>query len=223
MLAGLGTNVRFPSHRILKSLSRFDSAEGRGYDSFWTQGIVGTAEFSDMPMQRPPEEDLYFEFFKAKHTTKYLEDYVDQHRYSGLTLRKRIRFSTEVQSVLKTDGLWSIRTKDRDTGVEQNFSTPKLIVASGLTSIRYMPVLPGREIFHGQVLHHEDFGPSDVLTSSDVRSIAVIGGGKSSADMVYEGVKAGKTVSWILKTTETTGPGFLFSPKGMGPTKMLLR
>lgn len=123
MLAGLGTNVRFPSHRTLKSLSRFDSAEGRGYDSFWTQGIVGTAEFSDMPMQRPPEEDLYFEFFKAKHTTKYLEDYVDQHRYSGLTLRKRIRFSTEVQSVLKTDGLWSIRTKDRDTGVEQNFST----------------------------------------------------------------------------------------------------
>lgn len=172
-----------------------------------------------MPMLRPPEKDLYFNFFKAKHTTKYLETYVDQHSYSGLTLRDRIKFSIEVQSVLKTDGQWTIVTKERNTSVIQTFSTPKLIVASGLTSIPSMPLLPGRENFHGQVLHHEDFGSSHVLTSPDIRNITVIGGGKSSADMVYEGVKAGKTVSWILKTTDTTGPGFFFSPKGMGPYK----
>jgi hypothetical protein len=37
--------------------------------------------------------------------------------------------------------------------------------------------------------------------------------------MVYEAVNAGKTVSWVLKETNTTGPGFFLSPKGIGPYK----
>ena len=37
--------------------------------------------------------------------------------------------------------------------------------------------------------------------------------------MAYEAVKAGKTVSWVLKATNTTGPGFFLSPKGIGPYK----
>ncbi|MCJ1433385.1 monooxygenase [Xylographa pallens] len=57
----------------------------RSYDSFWTQWTVGTAEFSDAPMSRPPEEDMYYEFSKAKHTTKYLEGYVDQQKRAGTT------------------------------------------------------------------------------------------------------------------------------------------
>ncbi|RDL38615.1 uncharacterized protein BP5553_02955 [Venustampulla echinocandica] len=191
----------------------------RGYDSFWTQWTVGTAEFSDLPMPRPPEDDVYYEFFKAKHTTKYLESYVDHHSYGGQTLRDRIRFSTEVQSLVKPDGRWIVLTKDRVTGAELVFRTPKLMVASGLTSIANMPPLPGREDFRGQILHHEDFGSSNVLSTPKIQNIVVLGGGKSSADMVYEAVKAGKTVSWVLKATDTTGPGFFLSPKGKGPYK----
>jgi dimethylaniline monooxygenase (N-oxide forming) len=52
-----------------------------------------------------------------------------------------------------------------------------------------------------------------------VENIAVLGGGKSSADMAYSAVKAGKNVNWILKATETSGPGFLLSPEGKGPYK----
>lgn len=82
-----------------------------------------------------------------------------------------------------------------------------------------MLLLPGRDGFIGQILHHNGFGSSNVLTSPEVENITVLGGGKSSADTVYESVKAGKTVSWVLKATKTAGPGFFLSPKGLGPYK----
>lgn len=178
---------------------------------------MGAAEFSDQAMPRPPDEDLYHEFFKAKHTTNYLESYVDLHSYDARTLRDRIRFSIEVKSVLKEDGKWIVEAAGRNNGLQQTYSTTKLIVANGLTSIPKMPSLPGREDFQGQVLHHEDFGSSNVLTYPKVQKITILGGGKSSADMAYEAVKAGKTVSWILKASNTTGPGFIVPSKGKGP------
>ncbi|KAF7952365.1 uncharacterized protein EAE97_001862 [Botrytis byssoidea] len=191
----------------------------RGYDSFWTQWTVGTAEFSDLPMTRPPEEDVYYEFFKTKYTTEYLEDYVDTHRYGDTTLRDRIKLSTEVRSLLRKDGKWMIETVDLVSGASDTWQTTKLIVASGLNSIPNMPLLPGKDLFQGPILHQNDFGSSKVLTSPDIQETTVLGAGKSSADMVYSAVKAGKTVSWIIKTSDTNGPGFLLSPKGKGPYK----
>ena len=116
---------------------------GRSYDSFWTQWTVGTAEFSDVPMPRPPEEDLYYEVFKAKYTTQYLENYIGQQKHNKRTLRDRIKFGVEVQSVCKVDGVWVISTKEEASGTLKTFNTAKLIVASGLTSIPYTPTLPG--------------------------------------------------------------------------------
>lgn len=170
-------------------------------------------------MKRPPEEDIYFELFKAKHTTNYLESYVDHQIHGGKSLRDRIHFSTEVQSIIKADGVWSVSTRQQVTGTTYTFQSSRVIIASGLTSIPNMPLLPGKDDFQGQILHHEDFGSSKILSSSDVQNITVLGGGKSSADMVYSAVKAGKTVSWVLKETETTGPGVFLSPKGIGPYK----
>lgn len=37
--------------------------------------------------------------------------------------------------------------------------------------------------------------------------------------MVYAAVKTAKTVTWVFKASDTTGPGFFFSPKGKGPYK----
>jgi hypothetical protein len=41
--------------------------------------------------------------------------------------------------------------------------------------------------------------------------------------MVYSAVKAGRKVDWVLKATETSSPGFFFSPEGIGPFKMRKR
>ena len=192
---------------------------GRGYEYFWTQWTVGSAEFSDKPMPRPPEEDLYYDFFKAKHTTQYLENYTDVHSHAGQTLRDRIKFGIDVLSVDKLDGKWVISTKNIDDATLHTFHASKLMIASGMTSVPNMPVLPGQEKFGGPIIHQEAFGSSRILTSPDINNITVLGGAKSSADMVYAAVKAGKRVTWVFRASDTTGPGFFLSPMGKGPYK----
>ena len=173
---------------------------------------MGTAEWSDKPMTRPPEDDLYYEFFKAKHTTEYLEKYVDEHRYAGRSLRDRIKVGFKVCSIKKTDTRWVV------TGDTAVYRASKVLVASGLTSTPNLPELPGKDSFEGPIIHQENFGQSSVLPSPQLQNITVVGGGKSAADMVYASVKAGKSVSWIIRASGT-GPGFLMSPKGKGPYK----
>jgi hypothetical protein len=82
-----------------------------------------------------------------------------------------------------------------------------------------MPDFLGREVFNGPIIHQEDFGSSNVLSSTEVQNITVLGAGKSSGDMAYSAVKAGKTVNWVVKESDTTGPSFFLSPKGKGPYK----
>lgn len=53
-----------------------------------TQWPVKAAAFSDLPMTRPPSEHTYYELFKAKYTTQYLENYIDHHRYAGVQKRE---------------------------------------------------------------------------------------------------------------------------------------
>lgn len=170
-----------------------------------------------MRMNRPPEEDVYYEFFKAKHTTQYLEEYTDRHSFAGQTLRERIRFGFTVQTITKLDGTWVVSGEDM-TNTTISFHAQKVIVASGLTSTPNLPEILGKENFEAPVIHQENFGQSSVLSAAHIQNVTVLGGGKSAADMVYASVKAGKSVTWVIRASGT-GPGFLFSPKGKGPYK----
>ena len=161
-------------------------------------------------MIRPPDEDLYYDFFKAKHITQYLEKYTDLHSHNGQTLRERIKFGIEVMSVDKLDGKCGSDTS-------HTINASKLVVASGLTSVPNMPVLPGKEQFNGLIIHQEAFGSSKILASADIKNITVLGGAKSSADMIYAAVKAGKTVTWVIKASDTTGPEIFPLAKGQRP------
>ena len=46
--------------------------------------------------------------------------------------------------------------------------------------------------------------------------VTILGGGKSAADMVYDSVKAGKKVSWIIRETGE-GPAAFAGAAGRGP------
>ena len=173
---------------------------------------MGTAEWSDVPMPRPPEDDIYYEFFKAKYTSKYVEQYVDLHRFADRSLRDRIKIGFKVNTIKKSGNVWIV------TGDTAVFRASKVIVASGLTSTPNMPELPGIEDFEAPIIHQESYGQSSVLSSVKFQNVTVVGGGKSAADMVYSSVKAGKSVSWIVRASGT-GPAFFVSPKGKGPYK----
>jgi len=168
-------------------------------------------------MPAPPAEDTYFDTFKAKYTTQYLEDYVDQQIFAGQSLRDRILFGFEVQNIKKIDGQWVI-SGTNSTDEAKTYHASKLIVASGLTSVPNLPDLPNKEWFDAPIIHQGDFGQSAVLSAPDIKHITVLGGSKSSADMVYGAVKAGKSVSWIIRVPGT-GPGFFLPAKGIGPYK----
>ncbi|KAI4267812.1 MAG: hypothetical protein L6R38_008080 [Xanthoria sp. 2 TBL-2021] len=166
-------------------------------------------------MVRPPEEDIYHEFFKAKHTTQYLENYVDQHSHAGQTLRDRIRFCCTVSSIRKADSKWVISCNDI-SGNSTVFHANKVVVACGVTSTPNIPKFIGEKKFGAPLIHHYEFGQSAVLSSAEIRNVTVVGGSKSAADMVLAAVKAGKNVSWIIRRSGA-GPGWFVSHKGKGP------
>ena len=153
----------------------------------------------------PPKEDVNEDdFYKSTAMAAYLEKYVDEHIYSGTTLRDRIRFACTVNKVDQTTTGWTIHYARSDK--PESITTRKLIVASGSTSVPNMPSLPGRDTFGGPIVHTVEYGRSKIFARQDIKSVAVIGGGKSAADMVYANVKAGREVKWIIRASGK-GPG----------------
>ncbi|KAE8446489.1 hypothetical protein EG329_011952 [Mollisiaceae sp. DMI_Dod_QoI] len=182
---------------------------GRLYPGFWTQWTVGIAEFADMPMERPLEEDCRNDCFKAKYTTAYLEKYVDEKHHAGRSLRDRVQFGIQVKMIKKVNEKWNISCIN-DEGKEVVFKAEKLMLANGENSLPNVPDLPGKETFDGVVIHSQDFGESKIISREGIQHVTVLGAGKSGADIIYEAVKAGKTVTWIV-SENGTGPGF-FAP-----------
>ena len=187
----------------------------RAYPGFWTQWTVGSAEYSDVPMEMPKKEDTYLNFFEARYTTQYLEKFVDKR-----SLRERLRCGIEVCRIERgpSGRGWVVDGLELATENVQKWKTKQLVVANGTTSIPKMPHLPNKNMFNGPILHQKSFGQSNIITNLAIKDVTVIGGGKSAADMVYACVKANKTVCWIIRKSGT-GPGFLFSAKGKGPYK----
>ena len=185
---------------------------------FWSQVGLRIAEFSDAPLRLPPNEETYHDIFKAKHVTKYLDDYVDDHVYSGKSLRDRIIFDFPVSNITKIGDIWIISRKSATEGSTPKVRARRLMVASGMTSEPNMPVLPQSITYKGLLIHQKDFGQSSVLSSLTVERIVVLGAGKSAADMVYAAAKAGKTVSWVIRKSGTGPPAFI-DIKGRGAYK----
>ncbi|MCJ1423179.1 hypothetical protein MMC29_001060 [Sticta canariensis] len=174
------------------------------------------AEFSDLPMTPPPE--TLYDLYDAKYVADYLEKYVDGFRYENQSLRDRMVFGFTVCKIEKVNGKWAVHGYYNDKKeVAVVFHASKVMIASGLTSTPNMPVLPNRENFQGPILHQKDFGQSSVFSSND-RYVTVVGGAKSAADMVYASVKAGKSVSWIIRESGS-GPAAFLSSEGRGRYK----
>ncbi|KAL8830023.1 MAG: hypothetical protein Q9170_005924 [Blastenia crenularia] len=174
------------------------------------------AEFSDHPMKPPPEEDQYYGFFPGKYTTAYLESYVDDHTYSGRSIRDRISFNSTVDSVTKTGEPpmhWTIVYN-----TDHTIRTLKLIDATGMTSQPRIPNLPGSLDFKGKTLHHKSWGQEQdaILKDLSIQHICVIGGAKSAADVAYACAKAPdeKKVHWIIRE-DGNGPSAFFAAPAM--------
>lgn len=168
----------------------------RSYKDFWSQSGLRMTGFSDVPLKLPEGADMYHDTFEAKYVTKYLEEYIDSHVYSWQTLRDRILFGFQVQGLRKANDIWIVEGGDEDSRI---IHASKIVVATGHMNIPKMPSFVDQDRFQGRIVHHKEFGQVSRNSSSPYTEVAVLGGGKSAADMVYDSVKAGKKVSWIIR------------------------
>ena len=170
--------------------------------------------FSDEPIVLPKEAPKFHGTFEAKYFTQYLENYIDRHVYNGACLRSRIHLGSRVTEIQKSDNVWTTVVRSPDAKTQQ-FRSSKLVVATGLTSLPKMPMLPNQHDYLGPICHHKDFGQAtkSFLSESSSYNIVVLGAGKSATDMVYECVKKGKLVHWIIRK-DGEGPALYIPASG---------
>ncbi|KAF2466351.1 flavin-binding monooxygenase-like protein-like protein [Lindgomyces ingoldianus] len=194
-----------PSHNI--AILEADSCPGgvwsanRMYDAFWTQSPLEMWEYSDQPLKDVELKDTHHMYFQARHFTVYLDGYLKSHVYGGKTLTDRIVLNTKVERLWKENGVWHAQTSSG-----KSYIAPKVIDASGLTSIPNIPQIPGANTFKGKMIHHKDFGRSDIWTC---KTCVVVGGAKSAADVAYAYAKAGLEVHWVIRKSGN-GPAAYF-------------
>ena len=176
--------------------------------------------FSDVEFQLPSNISTYHDMFESRIVTGYLEDYVDSHIYNGLSLRSRITFGFRVEKLEKINNAWFVHNGDGSCQAKQKIRATKLVVASGSTSIPNMPSIPDQQRFAGPIVHQKQYGAFSRSATYDTKCkhVAVLGAGKSSADMVYDSIKRGKRVNWIIRPTGE-GPALFFPAAGRGRYK----
>lgn len=175
------------------------------------------AEFSDMQLKLPPEEETYHNIFEAKHITTYLNDYVNRPIFNDRSLRDRIIFGFTAKNVERYEDSWQVRGIHASDKRQRVIQCSKLMIAAGLTTEPKMPDLPEQESYQGMLLHQRDFGHRQAL-SERANRITVLGAGKSAADMVYQCAKSGKEVTWVIRKSGT-GPAAFIDIKGHGRYK----
>ena len=158
----------------------------------------------------------YHDVFDSKYVTHYLEHYVDDHVYNGQSLRDGIRFKLKVVMIDKLDKTWMISIMDHEAK-ELQLICSRFVLATGYTTIPQMPLIPDQSRFQGPILH-QNFGKATttILASEEYKHITILGGGKSAVDMVYDSVKAGKNVGWIIRASGEGSAAFA-GAAGKGP------
>lgn len=181
------------------------------YPGLKTNNLRGGLDFSDFPMHDG------FGIPEGQHPTgeamhKYLEAYAQRS-----DLVRLIDFDTKVTEIAPSDDHkgWILRTS-LDAG---EYKTKKLIVATGVTNQPHRPTLKGAENFGGPIIHSAELGfkGDTVFNNPSVKTIAVLGGGKSAYDAVHLAGKTGHQIQWIIRKSGK-GPEWVFpSHTKMGP------
>jgi cation diffusion facilitator CzcD-associated flavoprotein CzcO len=89
-------------------------------------------------------------------------------------------------------------------------SAPQVIVATGLDKTAFVPDLPGRETFEGELLHSSEYRSP---TRFEGRSVLVVGPGSSGMEIAHELAEGGAAKAWLAVRT----PPNILLRQGPGP------
>ncbi|KAI1412756.1 FAD/NAD(P)-binding domain-containing protein [Hypoxylon sp. FL1857] len=170
-------------------------SKDRLYPNLVAQVRLGLFNYSDTPM-RPNGGDAKDPRVTGDMIHNYLQKYAEDH-----DLLRRIRFNTFVTDAKQIPGGWRLSFRNTDDQLE----TAKLMVATGVTSIPYMPKLEDSD---GKIpiIHSRDLGTAfDELQNDSIKDVIVVGAAKSAYDAVYLLLRMGKKVTWVIRK-EGGGP-----------------
>jgi dimethylaniline monooxygenase (N-oxide forming) len=159
----------------------------RIYPTLQAQQTYGVYEFGDFPVDTAGVENPEMSFVTAERLHANIAAYAERF---GIT--DKIRFGTRVRRLERAGAGWAVWIH----GEAAPLAFDKVVVATGLTS---NPSLPGLDT-------------AELLTSAEVETVTLYGGGKSAVDAMHLCVKHGKHVNWVVRSDAKGNGASLWAP-----------
>ncbi|MGE5281335.1 MAG: NAD(P)-binding domain-containing protein [Chloroflexota bacterium] len=149
-----------------------------------------------------PMPDDYPDYPDHFQIARYFDDYVDH-----FGLRERIRFRTEVKSVVPADGEWEVTVEDADGGEETHRYRAVLVANGHHWDPRWPePPFPGSEQFEGEQIHVHHYREPDVLRG---KRVLVLGIGNSATDIAVESSRIAEKTFLAMRRGAYVMPKYL--------------
>lgn len=158
----------------------------KGYHTYGLQTPRNLYEIPDYPMP-----DCYPRVPSGAEMQAYFENYA-----RDFNLFDKIKFHSHVVRLesLEPRG-WRVHYYGAD-GETQAQEFDFIVVASGLYFDPYIPELPGKDRYQGEILHSAGYRSPAQVTGRDV---VVVGYGKSALDVAEDAAKFAKKVSLLFR------------------------
>ena len=186
-------------------------AKERLYRGLRTNNLLGSYEFSDFPMTEAQFGVRAGQHIPGDAVHAYLQVYV-KVRDLGEKIRLRCQLT---RAEYTGDKEWVLTVEDGCGGDDSSLGdttyvikTPRLILATGLTSQPSMPHLTGQDAFGIPLFHVRDLAQHESKVLVEGASVTVLGGTKSAWDTVYACASSGVSVDWVIRESGH-GPGWM--------------
>ncbi len=184
------------------------SGRGRGgrlhasmYRSLRTNLPRRLMAFRDFPFDDPDPQapqDAARAFPSHAAVLRYLQRYTE-----SFSLRQHVRFETTVTRIARTNGAWTLATRQRATGDETEQTFDAIAICNGHYSEPRVPALPGLEHFRGQLLHSHNYRSPEGLAAG---AVCLLGAGPSGIDLALELAREGREVFLSAREHTTAFP-----------------
>jgi dimethylaniline monooxygenase (N-oxide forming) len=149
-----------------------------------------------------PMPDDYPDYPNHFQIARYFDDYVDH-----FGLREKIRFRSEVKSVVPADGEWEVTVEDGDGRTRTERYRAVLVANGHHWDPRWPePPFPGAERFEGEQMHVHHYRESDVLEG---RRVLVLGIGNSATDIAVEASRIAERTFLAMRRGAYVMPKYL--------------
>jgi dimethylaniline monooxygenase (N-oxide forming) len=185
--SGVGGNWRYENDNELSS----------AYRSLHINTSRGLMAYKTYPMP-----DDYPDYPSHFQIARYFDDYVDH-----FALREKIRFRTEVISVVPVEGEWEVTVEDRE-GSRESRRYRAVLVANGhhWDPRRPEPPFPGAEQFAGEQIHVHHYRESEILED---KRVLVLGIGNSATDIAVEASRIAEKTFLAMRRGAYVMPKYL--------------